>query len=236
MLVPVRRRPQRGGRVRDRRRSPGWVPAGVPRSRGGREGARGGAPRPGRTVERDRPGDPARRRDRGGSRRPSAGGPPRCRDPAQAPRARQPRARDRSDRPRRPGPRRADRPGAPRPRRIHRGGSGDPGGRDRTTDEVVPRGPPGAVVHGCDRRRGGRRHRDRRDRGGGVALGPRPGAARVVFATPVGPRSAPRLLESECDDAVVLETPPSFRAVGEWYERFDQVDDREVLDVLGVGP
>jgi putative phosphoribosyl transferase len=62
------------------------------------------------------------------------------------------------------------------------------------------------------------------------------GAARVVFATPVGPRSAPRLLASECDDAVVLETPPSFRAVGEWYERFDQVEDREVLDVLGTGP
>ena len=61
------------------------------------------------------------------------------------------------------------------------------------------------------------------------------GAARVVFATPVGPRSAPRLLASECDDAVVLETPPSFRAVGEWYERFDQVEDREVLDVLGTG-
>jgi predicted phosphoribosyltransferase len=62
------------------------------------------------------------------------------------------------------------------------------------------------------------------------------GAARVVFATPVGPRSAPRLLASECDDAVVLETPPSFRAVGEWYERFDQVEDREVLDVLEGGP
>ena len=62
------------------------------------------------------------------------------------------------------------------------------------------------------------------------------GAARVVFATPVGPRSSPRLLASECDDAVVLETPPSFRAVGEWYERFDQVEDREVLDVLGSGP
>ncbi len=62
------------------------------------------------------------------------------------------------------------------------------------------------------------------------------GTARVVFATPVGPRSAPRLLASECDDAVVLETPPSFRAVGEWYERFDQVEDREVLDVLASGP
>jgi putative phosphoribosyl transferase len=59
--------------------------------------------------------------------------------------------------------------------------------------------------------------------------------ARVVFATPVGPGSAPRLLAHECDDTVVLETPPSFRAVGEWYERFDQVTDREVLDVLRGG-
>jgi putative phosphoribosyl transferase len=62
------------------------------------------------------------------------------------------------------------------------------------------------------------------------------GPARVVFAAPVGPRSAPRLLANECDDAIVLETPPSFRAVGEWYERFDQVEDREVLDVLRGGP
>jgi len=62
------------------------------------------------------------------------------------------------------------------------------------------------------------------------------GPARVVFAAPVGPRSAPRLLAHECDDAVVLETPSSFRAVGEWYERFDQVEDREVLDALRSGP
>jgi putative phosphoribosyl transferase len=61
------------------------------------------------------------------------------------------------------------------------------------------------------------------------------GPARVVFAAPVGPRSAPRLLGYECDDVVVLETPLSFRAVGEWYERFDQVTDREVLDVLEGG-
>lgn len=62
------------------------------------------------------------------------------------------------------------------------------------------------------------------------------GPARVVFAAPVGPRSARRLLAHECDDAVVLETPPSFRAVGEWYDRFDQVTDREVLDAMRGGP
>jgi putative phosphoribosyl transferase len=59
------------------------------------------------------------------------------------------------------------------------------------------------------------------------------GSARVVFAAPVGPVSALRLLAEECDDVVILETPRSFRAVGEWYDRFDQVTDAQVLDALG---
>jgi len=58
------------------------------------------------------------------------------------------------------------------------------------------------------------------------------GAARVVFAAPVGPVAALRLLADECDDVVLLETPRSFRAVGEWYDRFDQVTDEQVLAVL----
>ena len=58
------------------------------------------------------------------------------------------------------------------------------------------------------------------------------GAARVVFAAPVGPVAALRLLADECDDVVILETPRSFRAVGEWYDRFDQVTDDQVLAVL----
>ena len=58
------------------------------------------------------------------------------------------------------------------------------------------------------------------------------GAARVVFAAPVGPLAALRLLAGECDDVVILETPRSFHAVGEWYERFDQVTDEQVLAVL----
>ena len=58
------------------------------------------------------------------------------------------------------------------------------------------------------------------------------GAARVVFAAPVGPVATLRLLADECDDVVILETPRSFRAVGEWYERFDQVTDEQVLAAL----
>jgi predicted phosphoribosyltransferase len=58
------------------------------------------------------------------------------------------------------------------------------------------------------------------------------GSARVVFAAPVGPVAALRLLADECDDVVILETPRSFRAVGEWYDRFDQVTDEQVLATL----
>jgi putative phosphoribosyl transferase len=60
------------------------------------------------------------------------------------------------------------------------------------------------------------------------------GAARVVFAAPVGPSSTIAVLEREADEVLVLETPPSFSAVGEWYERFDQVTDEEVRAVLSA--
>jgi putative phosphoribosyl transferase len=58
------------------------------------------------------------------------------------------------------------------------------------------------------------------------------GADRVVFATPVGPRETALRLAGECDDVVFLRQPPRFSAVGEWYERFDQVSDDEVRDAL----
>ncbi len=60
----------------------------------------------------------------------------------------------------------------------------------------------------------------------------RQGAARVVFAAPVGPAAAVRQLARECDDVVLVETPRTFSAVGEWYRRFDQVTDSEVLTAL----
>jgi len=59
------------------------------------------------------------------------------------------------------------------------------------------------------------------------------GAARVVFAAPVGPRGTIARLAQEADEVIVIETPVSFLAVGEWYESFDQVSDDEVIRVLG---
>ena len=58
------------------------------------------------------------------------------------------------------------------------------------------------------------------------------GADRVVFAAPVGPPSAPAHLEPEADDVVLIEAPPRFLAVGEWYRDFEQVSDEEVVAML----
>jgi putative phosphoribosyl transferase len=56
--------------------------------------------------------------------------------------------------------------------------------------------------------------------------------SRVVLAVPVAPRATVRRMEQEADDVVVLATPEPFLAVGEWYARFDQTSDEEVVRLL----
>ena len=58
------------------------------------------------------------------------------------------------------------------------------------------------------------------------------GAAAVVFAAPVGPVGVEHRLAGGCDRCVVLMQPPNLMAVGQWYERFEQVTDDEVRSVL----
>jgi predicted phosphoribosyltransferase len=58
------------------------------------------------------------------------------------------------------------------------------------------------------------------------------GAARVIFAAPVGPKAARMRLEPECDDVALLLEPEPFFAVGEWYRDFDQVSDEQVIEIL----
>ncbi|NUR92476.1 MAG: phosphoribosyltransferase [Nonomuraea sp.] len=55
---------------------------------------------------------------------------------------------------------------------------------------------------------------------------------RLTLAVPVGARETVRALRGEADEVVVLATPPDFRAVGQWYERFDQLSDDDVLELL----
>ena len=54
------------------------------------------------------------------------------------------------------------------------------------------------------------------------------GASRVVMAAPVGPSGVERHLKAECDRCVIAVTPQNLRAVGQWYDRFDQTTDDEV--------
>ena len=54
---------------------------------------------------------------------------------------------------------------------------------------------------------------------------------RLVFAAPVcAPASGRRL--ASADEVVCLKTPLLFRAVGEWYEQFEQTTDEEVIAAL----
>lgn len=57
-------------------------------------------------------------------------------------------------------------------------------------------------------------------------------ARQVIVAIPVGAPDAVRRLEREVDRVVCSLRPPSFGAVGEFYEDFRQTTDEEVIDVL----
>ncbi len=61
-------------------------------------------------------------------------------------------------------------------------------------------------------------------------------AAFVVVALPTASPEACGVLREEADRLVCLQAPPSFNAVGEWYERFDQTTDREVIELLRAQP
>ncbi len=56
--------------------------------------------------------------------------------------------------------------------------------------------------------------------------------AKIVIGAPVAPQTTFNRLKSEVDDLVCVETPESFFAIGQFYEGFSQVTDREVVELL----
>lgn len=58
------------------------------------------------------------------------------------------------------------------------------------------------------------------------------GAARVVLATPVIAAASEPELRSDFDAIVAVQRPEVFFAVGQWYERFEQVSDADVVACL----
>jgi putative phosphoribosyl transferase len=60
--------------------------------------------------------------------------------------------------------------------------------------------------------------------------------AKVVCAVPVSPRDTLDLVRQHADEVVCLDTPVSFQAVSQFYQRFPQVTDVEVIELLGRRP
>jgi putative phosphoribosyl transferase len=56
--------------------------------------------------------------------------------------------------------------------------------------------------------------------------------AKIVIGAPVAPLTTFNRLKTEVDDVVCVEVPESFYAIGQFYEDFLQVTDREVVDLL----
>jgi predicted phosphoribosyltransferase len=60
------------------------------------------------------------------------------------------------------------------------------------------------------------------------------GADAIVAAAPVASREAAELIRGEADNLVILQTPKRLVATSAWYERFEQLDDRDVCRLLNL--
>ncbi|MES2878054.1 MAG: phosphoribosyltransferase family protein [Pseudomonadota bacterium] len=58
--------------------------------------------------------------------------------------------------------------------------------------------------------------------------------ARLICAVPVAPPDTLLKVADLADEVVCLEVPADFRAVGQFYRHFPQVEDDEVMQVLGA--
>jgi putative phosphoribosyl transferase len=58
------------------------------------------------------------------------------------------------------------------------------------------------------------------------------GAERVVVAAPVASPQAAELVDAEADQLIILQIPAMLLAIGQWYERFEQLEDAEVCRLL----
>jgi putative phosphoribosyl transferase len=58
--------------------------------------------------------------------------------------------------------------------------------------------------------------------------------AHIVVAVPIAAPEACQLLSHVADEVVCAETPAHFRAVGMWYQNFEQTTDSEVVDLLAA--
>jgi predicted phosphoribosyltransferase len=55
---------------------------------------------------------------------------------------------------------------------------------------------------------------------------------KLIAAIPVGSEETIKRLAEDVDEMLCLRTPPFFAAVGQFYMRFDPVEDEEMLEIL----
>lgn len=55
---------------------------------------------------------------------------------------------------------------------------------------------------------------------------------KIIVALPVGPAAMCEQLHTEADEVICLEVPKLFFGVGQVYEQFNQVDDKEAIRLL----
>lgn len=53
---------------------------------------------------------------------------------------------------------------------------------------------------------------------------------KLIAALPVGPEDTVMRLAKDADEMICLQSPPLFNAIGQFYKRFEQVEDEEVVD------
>ncbi len=56
--------------------------------------------------------------------------------------------------------------------------------------------------------------------------------SRLLLVAPVAPPETAQTLEPEVDDLIILDLPPHFHAVAQFYEQFEEVTDQDVIKAL----
>lgn len=60
------------------------------------------------------------------------------------------------------------------------------------------------------------------------------GAAAIIAAAPIASPEAARIVGREADTTVLLQTPATLFAIGQWYGDFEQLEDTEVCRLLDL--
>ncbi len=56
--------------------------------------------------------------------------------------------------------------------------------------------------------------------------------SKIVVAIPVAPPESLEKIKEYADEIICLQTPEPFFAIGQFYERFEQLEDEEVINIL----